>query len=343
MGLALRAASPETSPQNPGFERLLGPLGAVINALLGSRGCLVAFHRAARSEVWESLPNRGFQLDLAFLDRLLTYLKQNGWAIVTIEEALQRTARGDGDRFVNFSIDDAYRDTFEEVVPLFRRHGVPVTIYVTTGIPDGTLPLWAAGLEEALCTREIIHLPAGPLGIASQADKDAAFARIASEWDGPQAGDCYASFCRLNDIDIEAMHWKHAMSWDMLKALRNDPLVEIGAHTVSHARISSMPTDAAFAEIKGCRDRLIEKLGIDLKHFAFPYGRSGDCGTRDFALTREAGFSSAATTRKGLLRKGQDAYSLPRNTLNGAHRNLLMAEAHLTGLSGLATKVLGCG
>jgi len=95
------------------------------------------------------------------------------------------------------------------------------------------------------------------------------------------------------------------------------------------------------AELAGSRERLRERLGVIAKHFAFPYGRSGDCGERDFGLARQAGFLSAATTRKGIVRKQQDAFSLPRNTLNGAHRSLAMAELHLLGISGVAARILG--
>jgi peptidoglycan/xylan/chitin deacetylase (PgdA/CDA1 family) len=126
----------------------------------------------------------------------------------------------------------------------------------------------------------------------------------------------------------------------MLETLRDDPLVEIGSHTVSHARISSLSASAALAELRGSRERLKARLGVEARHFAFPYGRSGDCGQRDFDLACEAGFASAATTRKGVVRTGQDAFNLPRNTLNGAHRNLTMIELHLTGLTGAAAKVL---
>jgi peptidoglycan/xylan/chitin deacetylase (PgdA/CDA1 family) len=118
-------------------------------------------------------------------------------------------------------------------------------------------------------------------------------------------------------------------------------LVEIGGHTVSHARISSLSAAEAFAEIDGGRRRLQERLGIEVRHFAFPFGRSGDCGPRDFDLVRDAGFASGATTRKGLVRHGQDAFRLPRNTLVGAHRHLALAELHLTGVTGVAARVLG--
>lgn len=126
-----------------------------VSSLLGPRGCLFTFHRVAPSALWKTLPNRDFYIDLEFFDRLLTYLRRTGWTFVTIDEALRRAGRANSeDRYVNFSVDDGYRDTYELVVPLFRRHGVPITIYVTTGIPDGTIPLWWAGLEETLLRRD---------------------------------------------------------------------------------------------------------------------------------------------------------------------------------------------
>jgi peptidoglycan/xylan/chitin deacetylase (PgdA/CDA1 family) len=323
-------------------EALIRPISIAADMFMGARGCLFTFHRAAPAQAWEKLPNRDFYLDLDFLDAFLFYLKQRGWDVVTMEEALHRSNLGGAnDRFINFSIDDCYRDTFEQVVPLFRRHQVPVTLFVTTGIPDGTLPLWAAGLEDVFLNRDRVMLADGAIDAASFEDKHAAFHRVAGQWDGPQAAAHYAEFCTLNGVDIEAMHWKHAITWEMLEALRDDPLVEIGGHTVSHPRVSSLSPERARAELQGCRDRLVERLGVACRHFAFPFGRAGDCGPRDFEIARASGFASAATTRKGLMRHGQDPFDLPRNTINGAHRSLTTMELHLTGLTGAAARMTG--
>jgi peptidoglycan/xylan/chitin deacetylase (PgdA/CDA1 family) len=303
---------------------------------------LFTFHRAALPEVWENLPNRNFYVDVGFLDQFLAYVVHQGWDVVTIGEAVRRSASADDNsRYVNFSIDDCYRDTFELVAPVFRRHKVPLALFVTTGIPDGTLPLWPVGLEDVLRDRDRVFLEDQVITLSTPQVRRTAYQRIASTWDGPDAGRHYAKFCALNGIDIDAVHWKHAISWEMLEALARDPLIEIGAHTISHARVSSLAPAAAIAELEGSRARLNERLGIDVKHFAFPYGRSGDCGARDFALAREAGFQSAATTRKGLVRRGHDRFSLPRNTINGGHRSLAAMEMHLTGLTGTAARIAG--
>jgi peptidoglycan/xylan/chitin deacetylase (PgdA/CDA1 family) len=318
------------------------PLAKVADRMLGPRGCFLTFHRTAPADAWERLPNRDFYVDEDFLDRFLGHVLDQGWDVVTVSEALRRSQDGArSGRFVNFSIDDCYRDTFELLVPVFRRHKVPVTLFVTTGIPDGTLSLWAAGLEDALFLKDHVVIDGGRIELTSFKQRRTLFAQLAGGWDGPQAADRYTAFCAANGIDIEAMHWKHAISWDMLDVLARDPLVEIGAHTVSHPRISSLSTEEALRELVDARLRLNERLGIDVQHFAFPYGRSADCGPRDFALARQAGFASAATTRKGLVRSGQDAFSIPRNTMNGAHRSAAAMELHLTGLSGAAARVMG--
>ncbi|PWB88662.1 polysaccharide deacetylase family protein [Methylosinus sporium] len=324
------------------MEALLRPIGALFDVAKGARGCLFTFHRAAPSALWERLPNRNFYLDLAYLDGLLAYLKAQGWSIVTMDEAIARaSADRPGDRFVNFSVDDCYRDSFEEVVPLFRKHAAPVTLFVTTGIPDATMPMWHAGLEEMLLRKDRIIHNGKTSDIGAALAKRRAYAEIERSWEGPRASALYHAFCADNGFDPAELREKHAISWDMLETLARDPLVEIGAHTVDHPRISALGEADALAELVACRERLCAKLGRDIRHFAFPFGRAADAGPRDFALARRAGFASAATTRKGVMRRRSDAFSLPRNTLNGAARSLAMAELHLTGLSGVIARMLG--
>lgn len=322
---------------SPLFLRAVGRLGDVVQA---GRGCFFTFHRAAPSHLWAGLPNRDFYVDLDFLDDLLSHLVSSGRDIVTVEEALRRAAAGSARNYVNFSVDDCYRDTYELVIPLFRRHRVPVTIFLTTGIPDGTLCMWQAGLEQILCENASVVLDGAPVDVAAPERKRQVYETLARAWDNPRAPELYAAFCAANGVDAQALHEQHAMSWEMLESVAGDPFVEIGGHTVSHPRISSLSQADAFGELEGCRRRIEDRLSVPVRHFAFPFGRSGDCGRRDFELAREAGYASAATTTKGLVRKGADPYRLPRNTLNGRHRSLPLAELHLTGMTGLAARVL---
>ncbi len=322
-------------------------LTALSRAALRPLGCLLTFHRVARPQDWAALPNRDFYVDLGFLGRLLDHLTATGWDVVTLDEALLRL-RGPrpARRFVNISIDDTYRDTAELAQPCFAARGLPVTLFVTTGIPDGTLPLWQAGLESILLAQDSVTLPGGARVTARTAgEKRVLFARLAAAWEAGDSPAPYAAFCHAHGYEPAELRERHAMSWATLRALSQDPLVEIGGHSVSHPHLARLDAAAAEAEIAGCRARLRQLLGLEARHFAFPFGRAADCGPREFAIAARAGYASAATTRKGVLRPADTLrpHSLPRNTVNGAHQDLRLMQTHLSGLSGLVTQMLGAG
>lgn len=316
---------------------------------LGGRICLLTFHRVVSSQEWVGLPDRGFYLTDQVLENTLLFLKRAGWHVVTVEEALHRMRAGDDGRYANISIDDTYRDTWEQAVPLFHKHDVPVTLFVTSGIPDRTCTLWSTGLETIIAERDDILIEDGTgrrvVSARTWQEKHALFLNVRAAWECRDPVTEYERLCRLNGYQSSALHERHMMNWDMLSTLAKDPYVEIGAHTITHPRVSSIDATAALHELAGSRMRLEQQLGLPVRHFAFPYGRSGDCGSRDFALAKAAGFASAATTCKGVVwtkRGGNtDPYRLPRNTLNGEHRGTFALQAHLTGLSGLAASAMG--
>lgn len=327
-----------------GGERLIQGLSSLSGRVMGSEGCLLTFHRAAPAAEWADLPNRNFYLNLEFLDALLGYLSRSGREVVTIGEMLRRSGEpGSSAGLVNFSVDDCYIDTWQHVVPLFRRHGMPVTLFVTTGIPDGTLSLSWSGLETIIARERRVLTRDGSRDVATPEEKRRAYSEIWADWERSDFGVDreYADFCARHGADPETIRPEHAITWEMLEELSQDPLVEIGAHTVSHPRISALSEAGAYEEIFESGRRLRERLGVPALHFAFPYGRSGDCGARDFDLVRKAGFDSASTTRKGLFSSRQGRFVLPRNTVNGGHQNFALIEASLSGASGIAARVLG--
>jgi Xaa-Pro aminopeptidase len=52
--------------------------------------------------------------------------------------------------FVCFTLDDAYRDNLKYAYPVFKRYGIPFTIYAPTDYLDGAGDLWWLSLEHAL-------------------------------------------------------------------------------------------------------------------------------------------------------------------------------------------------
>jgi peptidoglycan/xylan/chitin deacetylase (PgdA/CDA1 family) len=110
------------------------------------------------------------------------------------------------------------------------------------------------------------------------------------------------------------------MSWEEIAELAADPLVTIGAHTVTHPMLLKVPDDHAVrAEMEMSRAVLEAALGRRPEHLAYPVGDPTSAGPREFRIALELGFKTAVTTRPGVLFKAHRDHlmALPRISLNG--------------------------
>jgi peptidoglycan/xylan/chitin deacetylase (PgdA/CDA1 family) len=84
---------------------------------------------------------------------------------------------------------------------------------------------------------------------------------------------------------------------------------EIGAHTLTHARLTAIPVPEAKNEITGSKKKLEDLFGVQVKHFAYPYGDYNDAIVD---LVKEAGFETACTCDPLVVRHGVDPFRLGR-------------------------------
>lgn len=302
------------------------------NARLRGCGSILMLHRVVRDMPEGFAPNRHLMVTARFLDELLSQLKHSIFEFTSMDEAAARMARaaagGPRERpFLAVTLDDGYRDNRENAVPVFRKHGVPYCIYVAPGLVEGKATLWWEDVEHIIASRDLIHLdlPAGRTAVelASAKQKERAFEDIVG-WltgrlDEHEQRRQVSGLCWMYGIDAEAHRAASIMTWDEIRALSRDPLCTIGAHTIHHYAVARLSEKEARREIAESA-RLIEaETGRLPAHFAYPYGYPAAAGARDFALAREAGFTTAVTTRHGVCypEHAEHLHALPRISLNG--------------------------
>lgn len=88
--------------------------------------------------------------------------------------------------------------------------------------------------------------------------------------------------------------------------------MEIGSHTVSHARLPTLDAAALQAELRESKRALEDVLGQSVHSFAYPYGQWDD---RSEAAVKEAGYAAACTTRTGWALRDGDRYRIRRLTV----------------------------
>jgi peptidoglycan/xylan/chitin deacetylase (PgdA/CDA1 family) len=223
---------------------------------------------------------------------------------------------------------------------VLERHEAPFAFYVAPGFADRAARLWWVELEEAIrrLDRIEIEIDGAPLTLpaASPSEKSAAFERLARRLS--KSGDerllgKVAALCESGRIDSRALVDELCLDWDELRALAASPLATIGAHTLTHPRLSLLPDDEAMTEMGGARERLEQKLGQPCRHFAFPYGDASSAGPREFAYAARLGFVTAVTTRPGMIFPDHAAHkcALPRLSVNGLWQDVSSFDALLSG------------
>lgn len=292
----------------------------LIEKLSGGIGAILMLHRVV-GEKSECL-DQHLTVTEAYLDETLAALRRLGVKLVSMPDiaAALSGERTLGGRAVALTFDDGYRDNLTRALPILEKHQAPATIYVVSGAPDRDMDVWHLRLERLIRESSSLSLKAlgldETLHLTSFADKKTAYARLTdlAFRDMPRFKAFLLDLLPFSRLTDAALMDEMYLSWKELKTLADHQLITIGAHTVSHPILAALSEDEALGEMTRGRARIRQELDRPADHFAYPYGRRGECDSREFRLARQAGFTTAVTTRYGSLYPGHrdHPHCLPR-------------------------------
>lgn len=308
-----------------GAHRMLRPLLAGVGSIF-----MLHHVRPARDDMFQ--PNRHLEITPNFLREVLAHVRSLGVDIVSMDEAHRRMHERDfSRRFACFTFDDGYRDNRDHALPVMREYKAPFTVYVASDFAEGTGRLWWVALERVIARARTIEIirdgAAVQLEAGDTAAKQRAFAQV-HDWlrtlrDDTEVQRAVSDLCARHGVDDAAIARELCMSWNELKPFAGDPLVTIGAHTISHCNLARESDINAACEMRISRERIENKLQKSARHFAYPYGDRTAAAAREFSMAREFGFSTAVTTRPGMLfaENAEHPTALPRISLNGNYQS----------------------
>ncbi len=220
------------------------------------------------------------------------------------------------------TLDDGYRDNLTNALPIAQSKGVPITVFVTSGILGTHKGLWWDRLGTLLRSRpphvrEInlpadggnVRLPLGSSGIRADLDSvrrhllplrvteiEQALDAISEQWQVGSAPPPDAGTLTPED----------------LRQLAASDIVTIGAHTADHVRLRDRSAREQQDTISASKEELEQSIGRAVSHFAYPFGGRDDFDDRSVDAVRSADFDTACTTLPGTARSSADPYRLPR-------------------------------
>lgn len=217
------------------------------------------------------------------------------------------------------TFDDGYADNATVALPILQRHGAHATFFVASGFLDGGR-MWNDTVIESLRRAPAATVDLRFLGLSVLPLNDAAARRSAIN----------AALPKIKYLDLQArepalqrLHQAcgapvlpHDLMMTSAQVMQlHQAGMEIGAHTVMHPILTTLPEAEALRELREGRQRLQHITGAAVDVLAYPNGKPGtDYDRRHVVMAQALGFRCAVSTARGTVRAGSDPYQWPRFT-----------------------------
>jgi peptidoglycan/xylan/chitin deacetylase (PgdA/CDA1 family) len=306
------------------------------------RGAGVAFFRCRRlvpdTAVGRAHPDRlkGSATTTTELGAALEHAKKTV-RFVHMGEALAVLQRGErlkeSQGLGVLTFDESFATTAELALPVLKAHGVPATIFVTTGpLDDDADTLWDSHVHavvERLAPRPVAVgfvdrvLPTDTPRARQQTVHRLLLA-LASLDERELAARLEALFSLVGGRPVVAA-LDRMLDTSTLAQLCREPLISIGAHGHAHLSLASASDDALLDELARPRERLrVVCGGAFADVVSYPFGRPPYVDERVLKAARHAGYAAGFTALPGVARPGDHLFALPR----------IAIDRHSTGVHG---------
>jgi peptidoglycan/xylan/chitin deacetylase (PgdA/CDA1 family) len=252
---------------------------------------------------------------------------------------------GRGRPLIAVTFDDGYADNLYAAKPLLEAADVPATAFIMSGAIGQAREFWWDELERTLLgpapVPATLVVPVDGETLTWRLDEapytEADHERFA-DWTAGRGDDPLRRHSVFREVhkalgplrpperdealsmlvagrDVQARGSRRALSEQELRLLADGGLVEIGAHTVTHPVLSSLPESEQRWEVARSKAEIEALLDRPVRAFAYPYGGRRDYTETTVAAVREAGYATACTTRGGRVDRGSDPFELPRRVV----------------------------
>lgn len=325
----------------PSFSGIRRRAGALANRFR-RRALVLLYHRVSDVAGDPQLLSVGTERFAQHMD----YLSRH-YPVLSVGKLAGMLAAGEDvpDQCVAVTFDDGYADNLVNAKPVLERCRVPATVYVTAGHIDHDQEFWWDELEQILLYPSTLpsrcQVQIGERIFAYSFAETARYTSLDAErhrdWsvvsrENPtvrhQAYRDICAFLRGVSVSERAAAMRALRMWsgtggtvrqthrclssNEVRELGAGPFVEVGAHSVSHPVLSSLPAASQRFEILQSKRDLEERLGHQIKSFAYPFGTKMDYTSETMDIVRDAGFTSACANFEEVTVRSTDRYQLPR-------------------------------
>jgi len=281
-------------------------------------GIIYMLHRVCPFESEKLAPNENMKITPEFLDSFILQNKEK-YEFVSLDEVelIFKRKRKYKKPFIAFTLDDGYLDNYLNAFPIFSKHNVPFSVYIATDFPDKKAILWWYQLEDIIINNNQIHLSNGEIfdckTIDTKIDAFMQIRKIILELPTLGFQKKFELLFSNYELNLKQYILNLALSWEQINEMSKNPLCTIGAHTITHRRLSQLNEEELVTEIVESKKLIEKKTGKRVLHFSYPFGTSFEVNDKVVDNVKLAGFRTSTFAEGGIIRKhDKDTFRLKR-------------------------------
>jgi len=281
-----------------GLLRATGLL-PLAKAWVRRKGMLVlTFHRVlTQEELSQTSSLAGMIVRVVTFDRFLSYAASKCEIVNVQQEPGRKPSRK---LRIAITFDDGWSDNAKNALPIARKHGVPLTIFIVPGRTGEALPFWPEFAAAAVMTRE--------KNIGGRQTVES----LIESLKGMPAEERKLQLERMTGRPafIEtSVPVDQTMTWEQIIDLHASGIA-FGSHTNTHEILTSLKPDQAEREIVDSKHRIEQELRSCCSMFAYP---NGDCSSEVRDIVARAGYRLAFLNQDpGVWTAASDHLQIPR-------------------------------
>jgi peptidoglycan/xylan/chitin deacetylase (PgdA/CDA1 family) len=217
-----------------------------------------------------------------------------------------------------FTFDDGYADNYQ-AARVLKKYGMTGVFYITAGCIESQERFWVGEIHHLLgkTNKNSVHLKVRDnqfdafLSDSTRAEPIQRLTQLIKTVD-VRTREIIREELRKQLDDVPPLENNLMLTWQRLSEMVAMGM-EIGGHTMTHCNLPSATNEEAWNEVLQCKVLLEERLGINVRHFAYPNGGSSQYyNLRIKEFVRRAGYRSAVTSKLGIVDLHNDPFELRR-------------------------------
>jgi len=273
----------------------------------------------------------GCEVAPGLFTRYLEYLRESSYNVISLTEYIAAIKqRKSISKTVVFTVDDGYRNFYQNCYPLFREFNYPATVFLTSDFIEKRLFMWWDKIEYAVATTKHTEIDLAGRGLGKFF--------LTSDTEKSRATYAISEHCKRlpDDKRRELVEWLvgaaevdisgqpqgkyEPLSWDEINEMSQNG-IEFYPHSKTHPIMSRISYEQKLTELSESKRLLGARLNRPMDIFCYPNGTMEDIDAEVIRALEESGYGVAVTSLPGFntTKANNNLYMMHRFALPTDH------------------------